>query len=94
MTSCFQSKVLCLTLKNIEGFRHGIFIGSWSTFAVLLLRAYGAFLVCLAVFDYKLFVFWENYLWDIFAVYDKGVFPWLSLVFASAGAWGYYLAGG
>ena len=31
--------------------------------------------MCLGTFDCKLFVFWENYLWDIFEVYDEGVFP-------------------
>lgn len=50
----------------------------------LLLLTRSPFLVCLAIFDYKLFVFWENYLWDIFEVYHEGVLPWQGLVFASA----------
>ena len=40
--------------------------------------------VCLGTFDGKLFVFWENYLWDIFEVYDEGVLPWRGFVFATA----------
>lgn len=77
---------MCLTLKTFDGFSYRIFIGYWSISAVSSVScSFGAFLVCLPIFDYKLFVFIRKLFVGLFEVYGEGLFLWQSLVNPSAG---------